>query len=193
MIPSDSIPDIISNNQINVIRLVNPGYIGGGGSTGSGCIINKQYGLLVTNVHIANDIRQLNCHYLIKTSDNKIISRYRNGRVLYCEPYRDLALVSLEFTGSDDKDNELTDQFVLADQKPADFGEQLICIGYPKPYRLQSMTLGYVCCGRRTFNETMFSYSVSSFIHHSSGTISGYSGGPLIDEMGRLAGIHHIL
>ncbi|XP_054158241.1 uncharacterized protein LOC128956544 [Oppia nitens] len=197
MIPSDNIPptptpistvtldQLVKTYQPMSVVLVNQGY--NLKSLGTGCVIDTNK--VVTNVHVCEDITELYV-MLIKPNGQKL-ANFR-GRVLYCEPQYDLAVIGVRFKNNR---QHLYGQFELMapddgnQELAVDFGEQILSLGHPngKP----STTVGIVCCVNRPFGlDSRWCAANVPQIQHNSGIVSGFSGGPMIDETGRLVAIN---
>ncbi|XP_054166936.1 serine protease HTRA4-like [Oppia nitens] len=182
-----TIDEIVNECQIKTLRVYNQGYTDDGKS-GTGCVVDGYGGYVVTCSHVVGDMRTVFPKCQLPPNYQKITKR---AFVLYVEPYNELALIKICYK-ADDRLMEELDDFEYADEM-ADFGEHVVCLGYPRTKYMMSTT-GYINSPQSIQIQPYFNHyrSADSFhIEHTCGTSNGFSGSPIIDESGKLIGIHH--
>ncbi|XP_054156359.1 serine protease HTRA1-like [Oppia nitens] len=158
--------------------------------SGTGCVVYNYDGIVISCAHVVEDQRDAMVLFdLIGFGQG-----WRWARVLYVEPYSDLAILQITYCISlgDQLSNELNNFDICAET--VDFGDNIVCLGYPDIHRL-SVTTGYITCPQSVLSDELNVYALmaSGHIEHRSGATYGYSGGPVINENGQLVGIHHSL
>ncbi|XP_054156284.1 serine protease HTRA1-like [Oppia nitens] len=186
-----TIDEIYRESLAQTVNLVVKGY-SCSPIRGTGCVVFVENGLVLTCAHVVADMRQSSLYY------NTLLNVWpgsRRARVLYVEPHHDLALVKIQYTRT--TNDKLKQDLVAYDLQftPAiDFGDDIICFGYPTDNRL-TVTTGCTACPQCIeYNREEIYVPMASGHHESrSGVSSGFSGGPVVDLDGELIGITHSL
>ncbi|XP_054156285.1 uncharacterized protein LOC128954713 [Oppia nitens] len=181
-----TIDQIFNESQSKILRLDvigSCGYLGG-----TGTVIFKSDGLVLTCAHMVEDIRQAIAYF----NDLPIVWQgSRRARVLYVEPFNDLALLQIIYDGAYDQLRYVLNQFAIG-QQTANFGDDIVCFGYPTEQL--TVTDGYIACPQCIQSDNTGTTWVtldSGHNEHRSGAYSGFSGGPVQDLDGQLVGIFH--
>jgi len=146
---------------------------GGGGSTGSGFVIDKD-GHIVTNEHVVQGARTVR----VRFSEGAPVT----ARVVGEDPSSDLALLKV-----DPGDRELT-PLALGSSKALKVGQSAIAIG--SPFRLQgTLTTGVVSATGRSIGG-LGNFSIDNVVQTDAAINPGNSGGPLLDASGRVIGVN---
>lgn len=135
-------------------------------STGTGFLL-PQYGLIVTNEHVVRDNREA-------IIEGKSIKR-KLTKVLFIDPKLDIAFL-------DASDLRYSSEFAQHSTKGISVGERVYAVGHPFGLKFTA-TSGIVS------NPDFHSEGVS-YIQHDAALNPGNSGGPLIDDNGRIIGIN---
>ena len=131
-------------------------------SSGSGFLVNSS-GTLVTNAHVVEDCAQLTVEG-------------RDAALLRVDRANDLAAISTNLTGP---------HLDLRSGKGAQLGESVMAAGYPLQGILASS--GHVTYG--TITATAGLGDDTRFVQMSAPVQPGNSGGPLLDQTGRVIGV----
>ena len=147
-----------------------PGYENG---LGSGVIIDKEHGYVVTNYHVVKDADQIT----VRVSQGTDV----NARLVGQDPKTDLAVLQIK-----------TDVRVAAewgDSDKLEIGDWVLAIG--SPFALDhSVTVGIVSATGRNNLPIVSDESYQDFIQTDAAINPGNSGGPLIDLNGKVVGIN---
>ncbi|XP_054156283.1 uncharacterized protein LOC128954710 [Oppia nitens] len=158
---------------------------------GTGCVVFVADGLVLTCAHVVQDLRQSTLYY------NRLPNVWpgsRLARVLYVEPHHELALLRIQYlrTTSDQLKVDLV-AYDLQFTPAIDFGDDIICLGYPTDNQL-TVTTGCTACPHCIQYDNRESNCVpmaSGHYESRSGVSPGFSGGPVVDLDGELIGINH--
>ncbi|XP_054156281.1 serine protease HTRA1-like [Oppia nitens] len=159
-------------------------------SIGTGCVVSSYDGFVVTCAHVVEDQRDAIVLYDLTGYGQG----WRWARVVYLEPHHDLALLEISYdsTIGDQLWNKLNNFDIC--RETVNFGDNIVCLGYPMDDRL-SIATGYIACPQRVQpNHMGYIYvpmDCSDQIENRIGLTYGFSGGPVINENGQLVGIHH--
>ena len=161
------------------------------GSVGTGSIIRDD-GLIITNAHV---FTRPNSHELkpdiavflkpdrVTGNHKKDLSRRYKGKLLAFDLPLDLALVQI--TNIDVPLQTVS----FADSSQVDIGDKVYAIGHPEQGGLWSLTTGVVSAFRQDYGgvpgKNLFQTDAS--------INRGNSGGPLLDENGRMIGINSLI
>ncbi|CAG2111721.1 unnamed protein product, partial [Medioppia subpectinata] len=168
-------------------------------SRGTASIVDKT-GLIITNCHVVTDWQYV---YVNFTAPVEATDVYTNripqgtidvipGRVVYCQPDKDLAVIRVYV-----KKDSLP-ALVLSDRQDLKPGEPVMVFGYPD--RGLSVAVGEMLGADRpdmTVNDADYSigvdniYLVNPHVEHSAPAIPGFSGSPVLDSKGAVVGIHN--
>jgi serine protease Do len=140
--------------------------------SGSGVVIDKDRGFVVTN------------HHVVRDADELFVRMGRGteypARVVGADEKTDLAVLQVSAT--------LPVQAEWGDSDKLDVGDWVLAIG--SPYMLdQTVTAGIVSATRRN-NLPSFGDQYQDFVQTDAAVNPGNSGGPLIDLRGRVVGIN---
>ncbi len=140
---------------------------------GSGVIINKEKGYIVTNNHVVKDADQ-------------IVVRLRHGdavpaRLVGADPKSDLAVLQVR--------SEIKVQAEWGDSEQLDIGDWVLAIGSPLGFD-HSVTAGIISATERNDLRIM---EYESYIQTDAAINPGNSGGPLVDLSGKVVGINTAL
>jgi serine protease Do len=145
-----------------------------GSSFGSGVIIDKARGYVVTNGHVVDGADEIQVR----------VGRGREytARLVGADAKTDLAVLQVNAP--------LETEAVWADIEKLDIGDWVLAIG--SPFRLErSVTVGIVSAiGRRNLRIFGESGDYEDFIQTDAAINPGNSGGPLVDLRGRVVGIN---
>ncbi|XP_054156282.1 uncharacterized protein LOC128954709 [Oppia nitens] len=160
-------------------------------TNGTGCVVFVENGLVLTCSHVVDDMRQSTLYFnMLKTNT----AGSRLARVVYVEPYHDLALVKIQYTRTTtDILKEGLMAYDLQTTPTVEFGDDIICFGYPTDVKL-TMTTGCTACPQciqHGFRESDYVPMASGHHESRSGATSGFSGGPVVNLDGELIGITH--
>jgi serine protease Do len=180
-----------------IYQQVSPGVVfiyasegSGRGSGGTGSIINRD-GLVVTNAHIfARDSSRVISDLWIFLKPEKVtgntkrdLARRYKAKIVAYDLKLDLALLKIV-----NVDTALT-QVSFGDSESIGVGDQAYAIGHPEQGGLWSLTTGVISAHRSDFagipGKNLFQTEAS--------INRGNSGGPLLDERGRMIGINSMI
>lgn len=162
----------------------------GRGSGGTGSIISRG-GLVITNAHIfAQDSSRIVTDLWIFLKPEKVtgdtkkdLARRYKAKIVAYDLKLDLALLKIVET-----DTGLT-QVSFGDSETITVGDQAFAIGHPEQGGLWSLTTGVISAHRSNFagipGKDLFQTEAS--------INRGNSGGPLLDEQGRMIGINSLI
>jgi len=162
----------------------------GRGSGGTGSIISKD-GLVITNAHIfARDSSRVVSDLWIFLKPEKVtgdtkrdLARRYKAKIVAYDPKLDLALLKIV-----EIDTGLS-QVSFGDSEIVTVGDQAFAIGHPEQGGLWSLTTGVISAHRSNFagipGKDLFQTEAS--------INRGNSGGPLLDEQGRMIGINSLI
>ncbi len=142
-----------------------------GAELGSGVIIDKDRGFVVTNNHVIKDADQI----LVRLGPGDDVP----ARVVGADVKLDLAVLQVK--------PNLTVQAEWGDSEQLDIGDWVLAIGSPMGFD-HSVTAGIVSATER--NDVRISEFQSSFIQTDAAINPGNSGGPLINLAGKVVGIN---
>ena len=146
---------------------------GYGTSLGSGVIIDKYNGYILTNNHVIKDADEIS----VKLFDKREL----NAELIGSDELSDLALLKIE------ADN-LT-EIKLGDSDELQVGQWVVAIGSPFQQSLSNtVTAGIVSAVGR--NDIISSKNIENFIQHDAAINPGNSGGALLNLKGELVGIN---
>ena len=141
-----------------------------GAELGSGVIINKQKGYIVTNNHVIKDADEI----LVRLGPGDDVP----ARLIGADPKSDLAVLQVR--------SPLEVQAEWGDSDHLDNGDWVLAIGSPLGFD-HSVTAGIVSATER--NDVRIT-DYESFIQTDAAINPGNSGGPLIDLAGKVVGIN---
>jgi serine protease Do len=141
-----------------------------GAELGSGVIIDKAKGYIVTNNHVIKDAEQI----MVRLGPGDDV----RARLVGADPKSDLAVLQIKA--------DLKVQAEWGDSDKLDIGEWVLAIGSPLALD-HSVTAGIVSATER--NVGGFA-EYESFIQTDAAINPGNSGGPLVDLAGRVVGIN---
>jgi serine protease Do len=140
---------------------------------GSGVVIDKGKGYIVTNNHVVKDADQI----LVRLGQGKDVS----ARVVGADPDTDLAVLQVRA--------EIKYQAEWGDSEKLDIGDWVLAIGSPLGFD-HSVTAGIVSATDR--NDVRIA-EYESYIQTDAAINPGNSGGPLVDLTGKVVGINTAL
>jgi len=180
-----------------IYQRVSPGVVfiyasegAGKGSGGTGSIIRRD-GLVVTNAHIfSRDPSRVVSELWIFLKPERVtgntkrdLARRYRAKIVAFDARLDLALLQIV-----DADTELT-HVNFGDSETITVGDQAFAIGHPEQGGLWSLTTGVISAHRSNFagipGKDLFQTEAS--------INRGNSGGPLLDEQGRMIGINSMI
>ncbi len=180
-----------------IYQKVSPGVVfiyasegSGKGSGGTGSIISRD-GLVVTNAHIfARDSSRVVSDLWIFLKPERVtgntkkdLARRYKAKIVAYDLKLDLALLEIV-----NADTALT-QVSFGDSEGITVGDQAYAIGHPEQGGLWSLTTGVISAHRSDFagipGKDLFQTEAS--------INRGNSGGPLLDELGRMIGINSMI
>ena len=142
-------------------------------SLGSGVIIDKEKGYIVTNNHVIEGAQEI----IVVLEDKREIE----AQLVGSDPLSDLAIIKI---GADD----LT-QVTFGDSNQLQIGEWVIAIGSPFGLHLNhTVTAGIISAVGRS--DVISKANFENFIQHDAAINPGNSGGALFDLNGSLIGIN---
>ena len=140
---------------------------------GSGVIIDKKKGHILTNNHVINDANEIKVILFDK--------RELEAEILGTDPLSDLAVLKID---ADD-----LEQATMGDSDNLEIGEWVIAIGSPFGLHLNhTVTCGIVSAKGRS--DVISRANFENFIQHDAAINPGNSGGALFDLNGDLIGIN---
>lgn len=148
--------------------------------TGSGFVYDKQ-GHIVTNNHVVASGRNI----IVTFSDDTRAS----AEVVGTDPGSDLAVIKVAVP------EQLLVPVELGDSDHLEVGEQAIAIGNPFGFE-RTMTVGVISSLGRVVpqqNNSRFRFSLANLIQTDAAVNPGNSGGPLIDNQGRVIGVNSFI
>ncbi len=141
-----------------------------GAELGSGVIIDKTKGYIVTNNHVVKDADEI----LVRLGSGEDVP----ARLVGADPKSDLAVLQVK--------SDLEVQAEWGDSDHLDYGDWVLAIGSPMGFD-HSVTAGIVSATERS-NLRISDYE--SYIQTDAAINPGNSGGPLIDLSGKVVGIN---
>ena len=162
----------------------------GKGSGGTGSIISRD-GLVITNAHIfARDSSRVISDLWIFLKPERItgnhkkdLTRRYRARIVAYDLDLDLALLKIV-----DTDTALT-QVSFGDSEKMTVGDQAYAIGHPEQGGLWSLTTGVISAHRSDYGGI----SGKDLFQTEASINRGNSGGPLLNEQGRMIGINSMI
>ena len=162
----------------------------GKGSGGTGSIISRD-GLVITNAHIfARDSSRVISDLWIFLKPERItgnhkkdLTRRYRARIVAYDLDLDLALLKIV-----DTDTALT-QVSFGDSEKMTVGDQAYAIGHPEQGGLWSLTTGVISAYRSDYGGI----SGKDLFQTEASINRGNSGGPLLNEQGRMIGINSMI
>jgi serine protease Do len=149
----------------------NPGFESA--ELGSGVVINKDKGYIVTNNHVVKDADRI----LVRLGQGDDVS----ARLVGADPKSDLAVLQVR--------SPIKVQAEWGDSERLDIGDWVLAIGSPLGFD-HSVTAGIVSATER--NDVRIS-EYESYIQTDAAINPGNSGGPLVDLTGKVVGINTAL
>ncbi|MBX6316070.1 MAG: trypsin-like peptidase domain-containing protein, partial [Isosphaeraceae bacterium] len=141
--------------------------------SGSGVVIDKRHGYIVTNHHVVKDADEL----IVRMGRG---SEYR-AKLVGADPKTDLAVLKV--------DAQLPADAPWADSDKADIGDWVLAIG--SPFLLdQTVTAGIISATGRNNLPILERDTYQDFIQTDAAVNPGNSGGPLINLRGEIVGIN---
>jgi serine protease Do len=137
---------------------------------GSGVVIDKAKGYVVTNNHVVRDAEQI----MVRLGPGDDV----RARLVGADPKSDLAVLQIKA--------ELKVQAEWGDSDKLDIGEWVLAIGSPLGFD-HSVTAGIVSATERTVGGIA---EYESFIQTDAAINPGNSGGPLVNLAGKVVGIN---
>jgi serine protease Do len=137
---------------------------------GSGVIVNKEHGYVVTNYHVIKDADQI----VVRLSQGTDLP----ARVVGSDPKTDLAVLQIRA--------DLKVAAAWGDSDKLDVGDWVLAIGSPFAFD-RTVTAGIISATER--NDLQIN-EYESFIQTDAAINPGNSGGPLIDLAGKIVGIN---
>jgi S1-C subfamily serine protease len=181
-------PDLIAKVKPSVVRLV------GSSGGGSGVVIDAADGLVLTNAHVTFGQQGLRA----RVGDDP--ASETAAQLVAAAPCDDLAVVRLV-----NKPANLR-AIRIGDSSRVRLGDHVTVLGYPTSLQLQEQRAGNTTQAQQlvanegsvsavnvtTGGDPSFPVYVST-IQHQAPTTYGNSGGPLVDDRGRLVGINSLI
>ncbi|MDX2038035.1 MAG: trypsin-like peptidase domain-containing protein [Isosphaeraceae bacterium] len=156
---------------VNVRKTVNSTQSGGGDGIGSGVVIDKERGYVVTNHHVIRDADKIE----VRVGQSKVVE----AKLVGSDEKTDLAVLQIP--------GPLAVQAEWGDSDQVDVGDWVIAIG--SPFQLdRTVTAGIVSATAR--NNLLPGDVYEEFIQTDAPINPGNSGGPLVDMRGRVIGIN---
>lgn len=161
------------------------------GNIGTGSIIRPD-GLILTNAHLFRkgnrDRLTPDIHVYLKpqrvTGDHRRdLSKGYKARLLAADPSLDLALLQIQVP-----EVQLS-TLAIADSEQVGIGDPVYAIGHPEQGGLWSLTAGVVSAVRRDFGGV----DGKNLFQTDASINRGNSGGPLLDNHGRMVGINAMI
>jgi serine protease Do len=140
-----------------------------GDELGSGVIIDKEHGYIVTNNHVVRDADEI----LVRLGPGHDVP----ARLVGADPKSDLAVLKVKA--------ELKVQAEWGDSEKIEIGDWVLAIGSPLGFD-HSVSAGIVSASERVVGMSEY----ESYIQTDAAINPGNSGGPLIDLAGRVVGIN---
>lgn len=168
--PAPSIQELYRRASPAVVFITQVDAAGKTTSLASGFIVSPN-GVIVTNHHVI-DPDQGAVHIRVKVPRGDV---YTDVRVIYAEPRRDFAVITIKAAG--------LPALPVADSDKVEVGDRVIAIGNPKGLEL-TLTEGIVESVRL---DPQNGYR---FIQHQAPISPGSSGGPLLNMKGEVIGIN---
>jgi len=146
---------------------------GFGASLGSGVIIDKYNGYILTNNHVIKDADEISVILFDK--------REFNAELIGSDELSDLALLKIE--------TENLTEIKMGDSDKLDVGQWVVAIGSPFQQSLSNtVTAGIVSAVGR--NDIISNKNIENFIQHDAAINPGNSGGALLNLNGEIVGIN---
>ncbi|MBW4828316.1 MAG: trypsin-like peptidase domain-containing protein [Clostridiaceae bacterium] len=142
---------------------------------GSGVIVNSD-GYILTNSHVIGDGKARQITVLFENGDKKI------GKVLWCDPALDLAVVKVEEKGLPVAE--------LGDSDKLQVGQLAVAIGNPLGLDFQRTVTSGVISGLNRSIKVDSTNIIEDLIQTDASINPGNSGGPLLNERGEVIGIN---
>ncbi|CAG2103376.1 unnamed protein product [Medioppia subpectinata] len=157
--------------------------------TGVGTVVDKS-GLIITNCHVVADSQYVNVKFTAPVEAAHLFHNKQTvttvdvikGRVVYCQPDKDLAVIRVYV-----KEDSLP-ALVLSDRQELKPGEPVLVFGYPD--LSLSTTVGVLKKSDPSNNVNVNSLLMGRHMEHLAPTAPGFSGGPILDGKGAVVGIH---
>lgn len=166
----DAVRDVLPS----VVTVVNKGPGGETQSSGSGVVIDRQRGYVVTNSHVVEQLRSTEAN---RNVDVILSNGTRLGAaVIGNDPYTDVAVLRVQ--------GSLPAQAVLADTNDVPLGAQVVAIGSPgadERIFQNTVTYGIVSAkGRRLPRSDLRDVILEDLVQTDAAINPGNSGGPLV-------------
>jgi S1-C subfamily serine protease/pSer/pThr/pTyr-binding forkhead associated (FHA) protein len=180
-----SVQEIVRSRSAATVHILN--LTEGGGSTGSGSVVDARQGLVLSNNHVATggDL----------TVRNEALGRTVRAKLVAAMPCEDLALVQIV----DPADREGLTQVEFADSARLQQGDPVVAMGFPGSAESGqdpgtdelSATDGIVSKVETTYDvPTSGVPFLRQAVQHTASVNPGNSGGPLFDGRGRQVGVN---
>ncbi|CAG2109836.1 unnamed protein product [Medioppia subpectinata] len=163
---------------------------------GTGFVADK-CGLIITNAHVVEDWKNVRIKLEVSIGMDNLYPNRQNtgpineipGRVVYCQPDKDLAVIRVYV-----KENSLS-ALVLSDRQELKAGEPVLLFGYPD--NSWSVAVGEMLeSDRPTIHDDYNYYGavknaqvMGRHVEHLAPATQGFSGGPILDAKGAVVGI----
>jgi S1-C subfamily serine protease len=150
----------------------------GGGSGGSGVVVDAGEGFVATNFHVINGADQI---------EVAVEEDSRTAELVAAAPCDDIALLRVD-------DTEDMKAMELASQDDVKQGDEVVALGYPVNASLQdnlTSTSGTVSVVKSSFNVPDPTHApLDNVVQIDVALNPGNSGGPLVDKEGKLVGLN---
>jgi S1-C subfamily serine protease len=171
---SSLLVDAVREVLPSVVTVVNKGPGGETQSSGSGVVIDRQRGYVVTNSHVVEQLRSTEAN---RNVDVILANGTRLGAaVIGNDPYTDVAVLRVQ--------GNLPAQAVLADTNDVPLGAQVVAIGSPgadERIFQNTVTTGIVSAkGRRLPRSDLRDVILEDLVQTDAAINPGNSGGPLV-------------
>lgn len=169
-----SVSDVAREAEDSVVQVRLVAEDGTTQAGGSGWVYDAERGLVVTNAHVVNGGPQL----AVRLGREQ---RIRPAAVVGVAECEDLAVLQVEDTAG-------LEELTLASQGEVARGDTVVSIGYPGTYAAGDplvVVAGIVSNPRTQATQGLYPNVIQTDISHNPGN----SGGPLLDDRGRLLGV----
>ena len=169
-------------------------YIGHESGMGAGLIINKD-GTILTNWHVIEGAKKIKVWLLPKDTTQKeeehlwAFHPFYIGKLIHMDKNKDLALIKIEAVQNNLKVIKLGNYKVLKNLKKL-IGQTAHAIGHPKGHTW-SFNTGYINAVRDAYKwQGDGGRHKANVLQHQIPISPGNSGGPLLDNFGKLIGVN---
>lgn len=182
---SSAVIDVVKNSNDAVISIIgveeNSGFFGTSESAGSGFVIDKEQGLVITNKHV---VQNGQANYQILTNNGEAVSVDSDD--IFLDPVNDIAIIQVQFP-ADMQIQELE----LGDSEALLPGQLVIAIGNALGKFDNSVTTGVVSAlGRQIDVGSRLDEMLVDVIQTDAAINPGNSGGPLLNSAGQVIGVN---